>query len=196
MKVNILIIFITLLSLILTNCADHRQRNSVRRSFDSAENLSRRIENMNKYNYDTHRKIDNFFYILDDFYNTTHYAKESLKYTTNTINQNKIKEIAAYFTLNDPYPNNKKDINYCENVSNFFTKVVELKNQNIPESRIKIIIQNEYNSITSNNDNAFYKKRQEVANITINKIYETIGKTDPSAAKVAFKQGCLEVDFK
>jgi hypothetical protein len=195
MKINIFTILI-ILSLILTNCADYRQRNSVRRSFDSAENMGRRIENMNRYNYDTYSKINNFFYILDDFYNTTHYAKESLKYSTNTITQNKIKGIAAYFTLNDPYPNDKKDISYCESVSNFFTKVIELKNQNIPESRIKVIIQNEYNSKTTNEDSAFYKKRQEVANITINKIYKTIGKTDPSAAKVAFKQGCLEVELK
>jgi hypothetical protein len=123
MKINIFTILI-ILSLILSNCADYRQRDNVRRSFNSAENMGRRIENMNRYDYDTYSEIDNFFYILDDFYDTTHYAKESAKYSTNTISQSKIKEISAYFTANDPYLNNKKDINYCESVSNFFTKVI------------------------------------------------------------------------
>jgi hypoxanthine phosphoribosyltransferase len=196
MKIRLFIIFI-ILSYILTSCADYRQRNSARRSIDSAENLGRRVENMSRYNYDTYSKIDNFFYILDDLYDTTHYAKESLKYSSNTISQNKIKAISAYFTANDPYPNNKKDINYCENVSNFFTKVIELKNQNIPENRVKVMIQNEYNIKENPNiDEVFYKKRLEIANIAINKIYQSVGKTDPSAAKSAFKQGCLEVDLK
>jgi hypothetical protein len=197
MKIRFFTIF-TVLSLILVSCADHRQSDNARRSIDSAENLGRRIENMNNYNYDTYGKIDNFFYILDDIYDTTHYAKESLKYSTNSNIQNKIKEISAYFTANDPYPNNKKDTSYCESVSNFFTKVIELKNQNIPENRVKVLLQNEYvTNKESNVDEDFYKKRLEIANIAINKIYNnTTGKIDPSAAKSAFKQGCLEVDLK
>ena len=137
-------VFFIFLSIILTNCGDYKQRDNIRRSVDSSERMARRIENMNRQNYDIYNKIDNFFYILDDFYNTTHYAKESLKYTTSSVNKIKLKEISAYFTKNDPYPDNRKDINYCEQISNFFTKVIDLKNQNIPKGRVKLILEKEY----------------------------------------------------
>lgn len=190
-------VFFIFLSIILTNCGDYKQRDNIRRSVDSSERMARRIENMNRQNYDIYNKIDNFFYILDDFYNTTHYAKESLKYTTSSVNKIKLKEISAYFTKNDPYPDNRKDINYCEQISNFFTKVIDLKNQNIPKGRVKLILEKEYLSNNKlDSDEVFYNKRLQVTNISVDKLYNTSGKINPSEAKLAFKQGCLEVDLK
>jgi hypothetical protein len=195
MKIKLYLINLTIL-LLLIGCGDYRQRDSARRSVDSAANMGRRLEDMHRYNYDTYSKVDSFFEILDDFYNTTHYAKESLKYSTDAITQKKLKGIAAYFTMNDPYPNNKKDINYCEQVSNFFAKVIDLKNQNIPKNRVKLIIQNDESASRNlDKENIMYNDRLKIANITIDKIYNEIGKTDTNAAKNALKQGCLEVEF-
>jgi hypothetical protein len=193
-------VILVILSLILTNCASNKQRSAVKRSLDSAQRVGRGIEKLDRDNHDTYSKIDNFFYILDDTCDTIRYAKEGLEYTKRSVSQseiNEMKEISAYFTANDPYPDNKKDLNYCKNVGNFFSKVIELKNQNIPKSRVKMIIENNYtNNKNSNFNEGFNKKRSKITNITINKIYKIIEKTDPSAAKMAFKQGCLEVDLR